>query len=275
MISSIVVTKCCKIGMNTKQKIKVDNTLFSIEKDIPFIRYRLGKYGEAEVEYIKRMMEQFKYSTHLVELEITENLPDEIRLLEGINLAKYLYTDITNDDVLEGNLKPAIREILHKIDLNTIDRLMFKDKSSILDLVNTRKIGKILKDEFRHTLFSESNIGVCSSPLSFGELACLTAVKARELMSRYSDIADVALPSANHQCMNCCGCIRYMIIDKDLEAPLEPKNNKKEKKTEVKIVKDNEEVEVTLSNNKEEEKKKKTSTKKKKVKTLKIGNYYI
>jgi hypothetical protein len=79
---------------------------------------------------------------------------------------------------------------------------------------------------------SEEMFGVCSSPLSFSELACLTAVKARELMSVYSTIADVALPSANHQCMNCCGCIRYLTVTADTEAPADAKpfgGHKKEK----------------------------------------------
>jgi hypothetical protein len=66
-------------------------------------------------------------------------------------------------------------------------------------------------------------MGICSSPLSFDDMACLTAVKAREIMSRYSTTTDVALPSANHQSMNCCGCIRYVTVTEDIPAPSDGK----------------------------------------------------
>ena len=46
-------------------------------------------------------------------------------------------------------------------------------------------------------------------------------------MGKYSAVADVALPTANHQCMNCCGCIRYIVIDSDTVAPIETASKQK------------------------------------------------
>jgi hypothetical protein len=105
---------------------------------------------------------------------------------------------------------------------------MLKDRSSTLDTVAFKSITAAF---CRPLKIDPNSVGCCNSPLSFSECACLTAIKARELMTVYSDVADVALPSANHQSMDCCGCIRYLIIDHDTVAVPEPKSKgaKKEK----------------------------------------------
>ena len=218
MITSIVVTGTHKIRMNSNKKIKINDNVLSVEKDIPFIRYRFDKYTQTEFDYIVTSMKQFNVSTHLAEILLSESTPDTITyLVENIgNIAKYVYVDITDDEVVNGQLNEDKLLMLDKLVGLQVDRIMFKDKSTKLDTVTTKKIIKALSKRLE---FAENTFGVCSSPLSFSEWACLTAVKARELMSVYSNIADVALPSANHQCMNCCGCIRYMTVTADTEAP--------------------------------------------------------
>jgi hypothetical protein len=227
MISSIVVTGTYNIGMNSAKKIKVDNNVLSVEKEIPFIRYRFDKYEETEYEYIKNMMQQFSISTHLAEIKLNENsskIIDELTEKVG-SIAKYIYIEVTDTDVANGALTEETLNMFETVAEKDVDRFMFKDKSSTLDTVATKKFIKqcMTNHKFTGSRLSESKFGVCSSPLSFGEMACLTAVKARELMSIYSKVSDVALPSANHQCMNCCGCIRYMVVTSDLEAPSEGK----------------------------------------------------
>lgn len=222
MITSIVVTGTHTIKMNSNKKIKIGDNVLSVEKDIPFIRYRFNQYTETEYNYILNTMKQFCFSTHLAEIPLSENTADTIRYLaENIkNIAKYVYVDITDEDVSAGSIsadKLALLDTLIKLD---IDRIMLKDKSSSLDTVTAKKFIKTLITRLG---YKEEIFGVCSSPLSFSDWACLTAVKARELMSVYSTIADVALPSANHQCMNCCGCIRYMTVTADTEAPSDGK----------------------------------------------------
>lgn len=221
MISSIVLTGKHNIGINQNGKIKVDDKLFDVNSDIPFVRYRFESYGNEEYEYIKSMMQKFKVSTHLVEIQLSENSKDTVEyLINNIgNIAKYVYITVTDNEVNNG-LSEETLKILETLKGSQVDRYMLKDKSTMLDTVAAKHI---IKKCCTILGVKDNTFGVCSSPLSFGDWSCLTAVKARELMSIYSTTADVALPSANHQCMNCCGCIRHMIIDSDLEAPLDTK----------------------------------------------------
>lgn len=216
--------------MNSNKKIKIDNNVLSVEKDIPFIRYRFNQYTDAEYNYIVSSMKQFCFSTHLAEIMLSDNTASTIKYLaENIkNIAKYVYVDVTDDEVINGHLSTDKMSMLDSIIGLKVDRIMLKDKSTKLDTITAKKIIKELSNRLS---LSENTFGVCSSPLSFSEWACLTAVKARELMSIYSTIADVALPSANHQCMNCCGCIRYMTVSTDTEAPSDGKVRVAKEKT--------------------------------------------
>lgn len=235
MITSIVVTGCYNIKMNGNKKIKVNDNVLSVEKDIPFIRYRFDTYEEKEYNYIKSMMEQFNCSTHLAEINLSESastVAEQLNTRFG-NLAKYVYIEVTDADVERGELTQEVKTQLVAVKQFNPDRYMLRDKTTCLDMIGAKKI---IKDACKAIGETESNFGVCSSPLSFGDMACLTAVKARELMSIYSPIADVALPSANHQCMNCCGCIRYATVSEDLEAPADSKakTTKKSDNSEIK-----------------------------------------
>ena len=222
MITSIVVTGKHKIGMNSNKKIKIGDNILSVEKDIPFIRYRFDKYENEEYAYILDSMKQFSFSTHLIEIPLNENTKATLEYIEqNINsVAKYVYVDVTNEDVANGMISDYKAQYLESLAGMEIDRIMFKDKSSSLDTIFAKKLIKTFSTKLK---LKEDNFGICSSPLSFSDWACLTAVKARELMSVYSPIADVALPSANHQCMNCCGCIRYMVVNEDTLAPADNK----------------------------------------------------
>lgn len=238
MITSIVVTGTHSIGMNINNKIEIEGNMLSVEKDIPFIRYRFSEYGEAQYEYIAKMMKQFSYSTHLAEIELSENTETIIKYMtDNIpNMVKYVYINVTNDDVERGELEEYQESLIDKLSGLSIDRIMFRDKSTTLDTVTVKKLIKKYSDMVKDKNDSSARpqpdmFGVCSSPLSFGDWACLTAVKARELMSVYSTVADVALPSANHQCMNCCGCIRYMVVSSDLAAPADSKMKSTTKKS--------------------------------------------
>ena len=89
---------------------------------------------------------------------------------------------------------------------------------------------KIIKHTAKTLSVAENKVGICSSPLCMQDnLACLTAVTARELAAVYATAKDLVSPSANHQDMNTCGCIRYMVINSDIEAPADTKSEKKVK----------------------------------------------
>ena len=226
MISSIRVNGLFNVNVNANSKIKVDNVILHTEKEVPFVRYRLDKYDDSTVEYIKNMQTKFPKSTHLIEMGLNESILQSFKLLrDSLSVAIYLYIDITEDIVKESKLPDDTMNILAELQSCNFDRYMLKDKSVSLDFMAAQKIFTQISKTFKIKM---DNIGLCSSPLSFQGLQCLSAVKARELMSIYNENSDVPLPSANHECMNCCGCIRYLEVTSDLEAPSEgPKKSSK------------------------------------------------
>lgn len=221
MITSIKVNGKHSIGVRDN-KVEIDGNTLDINKEIPFVRYNLGEMAEPEIDYIKSMKEKFKASTHLVEINAEDN-PNLIDTVKNVreslnNVAVYVYFNITDDNVESKSLAYTMLEEIKALKNVAVDRIMFKDKTTTLDTVTSENL---IKQASKESGIAISTFGICSSPLSFGDNACLTAIKARELMSKYSEIADVALPSANHQCMNCCGCIRYINVTSDIEAPPE------------------------------------------------------
>lgn len=248
MITSIKLKGTYNIGISDN-KVKVGDHTLDISREIPFLRYALGELTDEKIDYIRKMKEQFKASTHLVEVSSEENpnLVDTVATLRNKleSTAIYVYFNLTDDNVALGKLAFTMIESLKALKSSglAVDRIMFKDKTTTLDTVTSQNL---IKQAVKESGFAFSMFGICSSPLSFGESACLTAIKARELMSKYSSIADVALPSANHQCMNCCGCIRYTEVTEDLEAP--PEKEKKSSKPKAnKEHKDNSEGKVRKS----------------------------
>lgn len=231
MITSLVLRGKYNIGSNSNNKIKVNDNILSIDKDIPFVRYRFDHYDAEAVEYIKQAKTKFNKSTHLVELNLSSDVAEQYQLVAYNieKIAKYVYIDITEEDALRQSLSDDKLALVNALQGLQFDRYMLRDKSTSLDTICAKKI---IKDLSQRLHVQEVNFGVCSSPLSFGDWACLTAVKARELMTQYSEIADVPLPSANHQCMNCCGCIRYIEINSDTVAPADAKVKGAHKKSE-------------------------------------------
>lgn len=231
MITSLKLKGTYSIGVSNN-RVKVGEHTLDIKKEIPFLRYALGELTDEKIDYIRKMKGQFTASTHLVEVSSEENpnLVDTVVKLRNSlkSVAVYVYFNLTDDNVELGKLAFTMIESLKALKSSgvLVDRIMFKDKTTTLDTVTSQNL---IKQAAKESGFAFSMFGICSSPLSFGENACLTAIKARELMSKYSSIADVALPSANHQCMNCCGCIRYTEVTEDLEAP--PEKDKKVSRT--------------------------------------------
>lgn len=215
MISSICLTGRYKIVPDGHGKFTVKDNKLSL-KEVPFVRYRFDSYNEEDIEYINKMKELFKYSSHLVELTINENIDKELELVDGIeNIIKYLYIPVDNEDVLNG-ISDSKLELVEKATDIYIDRVMLKDNSTNLDVVASLRLKKDMSAYF-DDIANYNDIGVCQSPLSFdGNNACLTAVRARELSAEYAENDMIALPSSNHECMNTCGCIRYIKIENDI-----------------------------------------------------------
>ena len=230
MVTSIVLTGRHTLNINSFNKLKAGDNIISIEKDIPFVRYRFEVYTDVDFQYIISTMAKLKYSTHLIELNLDTNTVTSLEWLKNniTNIARFIYIDVTDEDVDRCGVTADTSNLLMGIVPYNVDRVMLKDKSTKLDMVTAKKMIDALS---KQTGIKRDNFGVCSSPLSFGDMCCLTAVRAREIMAEYSLIADVALPTANHQCMNRCGCIRYIVIDSDTEVISETKANGKKQKS--------------------------------------------
>lgn len=239
MVTSIVFTGKHNVGVEN-EKFMLGGDKNSI-KDVPFVRYRFDNYTQEEIEYIKRQQLKFKYSTHLAELQLSSLTAEQIGLITSQieNIAIFIYVPITDTEVSVG-LSAEIIENLKSIASSMYDRIMLKDKSTSLYLVSANN----LKAQIASVIgIKAEEIGICGSPLSFGTEPCLTAIKARELISLYSLNDGCAIPSANHQCMNTCGCIRYVVISSDVPAPVSKKKTStssgskanKSSKTKVKV----------------------------------------
>lgn len=190
-------------------KIKVNDEILSL-KEIPFVRYNFVKYTEDDIEYINTIIEKFNSSVHLIEYQLTENTLLEMGLIDNEDIVRYLFISITDDNVVsigEHN-KSLLGDVLSK---EYINRIMLIDNSTTLNRTNILK----LKDEIMAINKSVNNdmIGVCGSPFSIGDESCLSALRARQLLTDYSENDECAIPSARHECMDCCSCIRHIVID--------------------------------------------------------------
>ena len=223
MITSIVLKDRYNIGVDNNERFQLGDNKVKLD-EVPFVRYRFENFTEKDKDYITGMMNKFKYSAHLAEVTIKEGFEEQVRFLNDAfeNLIVFLYVPITDEMVTNNSLGEREIGLLGRLDsMMVYERIMLKDNSNSLYLVSANKLKKQVESL---TGFSAREIGICSSPLSFGEDACLTAVRARALESMYVENDKCAIPSANHECMNCCGCIRYNIIEHDLEAPIGKKN---------------------------------------------------
>lgn len=233
MIVSLVLKDKYNVGINSNNKVKVDGHLIAVS-DIPFVRYRFSQYGVEECEFIKNNIPKFEGPVHMAEVRLSENSISEIeRLNENENLAVFLYVPITDYDIANG-LREETVELLGKFEDSEVfyDRIMIKDESTQLYPLAAERLKLQISEITGDTI---KDIGVCGSPLSFRSgdepgQACLTAVWARKLMSEYALSDNVVTPTANHENMTCCGCIKYLVVNSDLPAPLSTKEKSEHNK---------------------------------------------
>lgn len=227
MIASLVLSKPLTIGVNTNNKFAVDGKTFSIS-DVPAIRYRFSSdevesvcvEGSESYRCIKKHMEIFNKSVHIIEIPLSS---EAARIVADINnkferLAVFVYVDIRNENVGVEDLSEEDYSYLSGLFGLRIDRVVMKDNS---DMLYTVVYNKLVARIAKLTGISKNNIGVCESPLSTGENCCLTARRTRELAAKYGEVADMVLPSANHEGKNysTCGCIRHIVVRSSTTEP--------------------------------------------------------
>lgn len=209
----------------SNDKIRVDGETIAT-KEIPFIRYNLGKYGSEEVAYIEKMQQKFTNSVPIVEFQLSKNTLSEIKEFEGSTLedefVKFVYVDITDQNIEDKTVGEENFNLLYEINDETlIDNIVLRDKTKTLNRADIISFKKELNE-----IAQPESISVCNSPFSFGEEACLTALKARRFLAEYSTKDECAIPSARHECMECCGCMKHININDNV---ISTKTNKSEK----------------------------------------------
>lgn len=217
MISSLVLTGMFDIGIDKNEKYSLNGERTAI-KDVPFIRYRFSEYGEEQIAYIKKMQGKFHYSTHMAEVMLSEKAQEQLKVLADTfdNIAVYLYVPIT-DEMVTAGIDENTEELLETIKNEAYDRIMIRDNTETLHLVSANMLKRQVAEV---TAYAQADIGICNSPLSYGNEACLSALTARNLTAMYSASEECAIPSSNHECMNTCGCIRYVLVESDIPTPI-------------------------------------------------------
>ena len=227
MVTSIVLTGMYNIGISNG-KVKTPDGVTIDVKNVPLIRYRFHHYGEAELKYIKNSMEKFD-CVHIAEVDVTDDTLDTLEAIRNLtdNIGIMLYLDVDNSIVMNG-IDENVYSILNTALDYDIDYVNLRDKSTTLD---GSSISRLIKQITSNTDLDKDEIGICGGPCCFYDnRACLTAVKARNIMAKYSNRDDIVVPSANHEgkldnldnlanCVNKCGCIRYHIYNHDVDAP--------------------------------------------------------
>lgn len=219
MITSILFKKVVNVGVNSKREIFVNigekEVKLNLDTDIPVIRYKFdGEIGNDEVTFIKNNMLVFNRTVPILELKYDAIGVELLRQIREANMqiGVILHVDIFENEVLNKALNPEHKAFTNIAGLN-VDRVVFNDVSDKMDTIAFNTLVKEFADA--HGM-NKKDIGICGSPLSFGENCCLSSIKAREIMAKYSTIMDLPLPSGNHQDMNTCGCMRYVVINDNL-----------------------------------------------------------
>ena len=238
MVTSIVLTGKYNIGISSSNKILTPDGITINLKDIPFVRYRFDSYGPEEIAFIQENKKKFP-CVHIVEVMLdgnTKNVLDTISDMDEM-IGKIVYVPVYNEDVSTG-ISQNMLELVQSIKDCDFDRLMIKDKS---DTLYALTINRIKKQIASVSGFKENDIGVCGGPGCFANgQACLTAVRAREMLAQYSERDDIVVPSSNHEgkmdsaddlesCTNHCGCIRYHVYTSNMDAPISESKGKKGK----------------------------------------------
>jgi hypothetical protein len=211
MVVSLEFKSRHSVGVNTNEKyklIKGDKETVESIKNIPMVIYN----GFFDREFIIENIDKFKYSCHVLMLDY-DDINDDI-ILEANKIGVGV---IVRVPVLQEGEEIKLCVMYKSLDWSRVDRVVVLDKTSTMQITHLNDIKNELSKVTGH---SKNDIGVCGSPFSFGESACLCAVWARRIMAKYISNTEVALPSANHEDMEECGCIRKIVITSDIDAPV-------------------------------------------------------
>ena len=240
MVHSIKFKGTYEVELGVRNKLRLGNESISL-KDVAIVRYRLDSYKDKEISFIRETMNKFNLSTHLAELILNDNTAEELKRLQDTfdNLACFIYVPIEDTDIQGGSLSEQKALNLISIEDMYFDRIILLDKSTTL---HTESANRLKAEISSLTGCTESDIGICGSPLSAEDNCCLTALRARELMSNYGAVEGITIPSSNLQGTGCCGCIGHLDITESiysnkgaLKRTTTPKNKRNKKAKGIRI----------------------------------------
>ena len=223
------------VGMSKEGRFKIDKDILSI-KDVPFVRYRFTRFGTDVIEFMKDNKSKFTNSVHLAEISVTDETTAAVEDFNAVmqsmqNVAIFVYVDVTDADVASVTIQEEKLQVIESlVKTGAVQRLCLRDRSTTL---NAESFAHLVKMLMSRVGVKEDFIGICESPLSFDNRACLTAEKARELMAIFVNSEEDVVPvSANHQCMECCNCIRHRVVTQDIVEVQAPVGKVKKEKVE-------------------------------------------
>lgn len=207
MVTGIEFVSPVNVKVNANGKFYLDHAETNAEsiKSIPVVMYN----NFIDFEFIRTNMSKFKLSCHVVLVDHTGITEDARVALNELGVAVIVRVPLSEISLTEELSKSNVSYYL-------CDRVVILDNQS-----NTSpfKIAEVKESLSKLINVAQMDIGVCGSPFSYGNDACLNAIWCRRLMAKYTANTEVALPSANHESMECCGCIRRVVIDTDRKEP--------------------------------------------------------
>lgn len=207
------------VGVNSYGKITLEKDNKISIKDVPSVRYRIEDVNEFDTEYIKEMMDKFKLSVHVLEVDPYNNGSVALwtKIVQtGMKVAVILRLVVTDNEVTNG-FDYNMKDWMESMSGLRVDRVVMKDNSSMLYTVAARNLKKQIASAMK---IKENMIGICCSPLTNSEECCMSAITCRNWEAIYGG-ENMVVPSANHEGKNrnennACGCIRYTVIDRDI-----------------------------------------------------------
>lgn len=227
MIKSLVITGLYNISLDANNRVEIDDKKVSI-KDIPYVRYKFDKYGDEEVEYIRKSIEKFPYSVHIADIQLVNNAQETCDRLNEIfnsnengdmNIILFVVINVYGDTVENGCFSDDAVGMIGDIDKDSVHRFIIKDCDQAI--VDKSRADKLIKALMSVSHANVSDIAICGSILSGDKgysKGCLPASVVRDLQTFKSEDIEVPLVPEGHQnCGGCCGCTRYAIVDSDIK----------------------------------------------------------
>ena len=246
MILNIEVSKPIKVGTTEKGKFSVQSTITGELKqvqtsihEVPCVQYNglvngsshfsaVGKEADGAkviADYIRSMRAKFKHSLHILKVSVAD-ADWAYKLMDAapeifLECAVILYINVGVGAIESGAFDDSTFELLDKFNVecnkrgasmsDIVDRVVLIDNTRKMFTTDFNKLSRQLAD-----YTGTGSIGVCNSPLSIGENACVTALRCREWAAKYVKSDFVVLPTANHVRKGGCNCIRYEQIHNDI-----------------------------------------------------------